>query len=104
MGTINKICLLALAAATMVPIASGQPVEPGAGAWKTWVISSGKDYRVLPPPGAEETQGELSALADLVAHSDAGTRQVAAYWDAGAPAYRWIDLLNSRAMANTPTT
>ena len=27
-------------------------IEPHAGNWRTWVISSGKDYRVAPPPGA----------------------------------------------------
>ena len=26
-------------------------IEPNAGNWRTWVISSGKDYRVPPPPG-----------------------------------------------------
>ena len=26
------------------------PIEPDAGDWKTWVISSGRDYRVPPPP------------------------------------------------------
>ena len=25
-------------------------IEPNAGKWRTWVISSGKDYRVPPPP------------------------------------------------------
>jgi len=98
------VSVVALAAAVSSPHAWCQPVEPGAGGWKTWVISSGKDYRVPPPPGAEETQGELNALADLLAHGDAGTRDVAAYWDAGAPTYRWMDYLNNRIMANTPTT
>ena len=32
--------------------AFGQSVEPKAGTWKTWIISSGKDYRVPPPPDA----------------------------------------------------
>jgi len=27
-------------------------VEPNAGKWRTWVISSGGGYRVAPPPGA----------------------------------------------------
>lgn len=104
MRTLNMMSLLALMAAAVSTHAWGQPVEPGAGSWKTWVISAGRDYRALPPPGAEETQGELNALADLVSHSTAGTREVATYWDAGAPSYRWMDLLNARAMANTPTT
>jgi membrane-associated phospholipid phosphatase len=58
---------------------------------------------VLPPPDAEVTQGELDALASLNL-KDPGIRQVVSYWDAGAPSYRWMDLINSRAVANTPTS
>src|SRR5437773_1293304 len=42
-------------------------------------------------------------LADLISHNDAQTLQQIAFWDAGAPAYRWIDLLNARTLAATPT-
>ena len=80
------------------------PIEPTAGEWKTWVISSGKDYRVPPPPSPSETQAELRALADLIGHNDQGTAGQIAYWDAGAPAYRWIDLISNRLLAGTPTT
>ena len=79
-------------------------IEPHAGKWRTWVISSGKDYRVPPPPGRRETRAELRALADLISQNDAQARQQIAFWDAGAPAYRWIDLINARVQAGTPTT
>src|SRR5262245_11667994 len=79
-------------------------VEPAAGQWKTWVISSGKDYRVPPPPSPSETQAELRALADLISHNDQASAAQIAYWDAGAPAYRWIDLISNRLLAGTPTT
>jgi membrane-associated phospholipid phosphatase len=79
-------------------------IEPSAGKWRTWVISSGKDYRVPPPPGRRETRAELRSLADLISHNDANTKQQIAFWDAGAPAYRWIDLINARLLAGTPTT
>src|SRR5687767_9876122 len=81
----------------------GPPVEPGAGQWRTWVISSGKDYRAAPPPSASETQEELRMLADLAAGNDAATAARIAYWDAGAPQYRWIDLISNRLLAGTPT-
>ncbi len=79
-------------------------IEPTAGQWKTWVISSGKDYRVPPPPSPSETQAELRALSDLVSHNDQATAAQIEYWDAGAPAYRWIDLISNRLLAGTPTT
>ena len=83
---------------------STSQVEPGAGQWKTWVISSGKDYRVPPPPSPSETQAELHALADLISHNNQTTAAQIAYWDAGAPAYRWIDLISNRLLVGTPTT
>src|ERR1017187_2725828 len=45
----------------------GQSIEPQAGTWKTWIISSGKDFRVPPPPDAGTTAGELRWLHDAVA-------------------------------------
>jgi membrane-associated phospholipid phosphatase len=83
---------------------SDSQVEPKAGKWRTWVISSGRDYRVPPPPGHRETKAELRFLADLIRDNDAQVRQQIAFWDAGAPAYRWIDLINERILAGTPTT
>lgn len=80
------------------------PVEPSAGQWKTWVISSGKDFRVPPPPSASETQAELHALADLVSHNDAQIAAQIAFWDAGAPSYRWMDLISNRLLAGTATS
>lgn len=80
------------------------PIEPNAGNWRTWVISSGRDYRVPPPPSPAETRAELRSLADLITHNDQQTRQQIVFWDAGSPAYRWIDLINSRVLAGTPTT
>ena len=79
-------------------------IEPNAGNWRTWVISSGMDYRVPPPPASAETQAELRALGDLIRHNDAQAQEQIAFWDAGAPAYRWIDLINARVLAGTPTT
>lgn len=82
---------------------TGSPVEPTAGQWRTWAISSGKDYRAAPPPSPSETQEELRTLSDLIAGNDAATASHIAYWDAGAPPYRWIDLISNRVLAGTPT-
>src|SRR6187431_14956 len=53
------------------PAAGG--IEPNAGNWRTWVISSGRDYRVPPPPGPAETRAELRTMAGLISHNDAST-------------------------------
>ena len=68
------------------------------------MISSGSDYRVPPPPNPAETRAELRSLADLISHNDAQTKQQIAFWDAGSPAYRWIDLINARRLARIATS
>jgi len=83
---------------------SGAPVEPTAGQWRTWTISSGKDYRVPPPPDPNETRAELRAMADLIGQNTEDTAAQIAYWDAGSPAYRWMDLISNRLLAGTAST
>ncbi len=103
LGLMFGFLLLAFPLSAQGKQATG-PVEPTAGQWKTWVISSGKDYRVPPPPTPFETQAELHALADLISHNDQASAAQIAYWDAGGPAYRWIELISNRLLAGTPTT
>jgi membrane-associated phospholipid phosphatase len=79
-------------------------IEPHAGQWRTWVISSGRDYRVPPPPTPWQTRAELRRLEQLTRHLDDPSRQKIVFWDAGAPAYRWIDLISARLFAGTPTS
>jgi len=102
----NKLMLILVSAAINLPLQAraADPIEPNAGNWRTWVISSGRDYRVPPPPGPAETQAELRGLADLISRNDAQAQQQIAFWNAGAPAYRWIDLLNARTLAGITTT
>ncbi|NOT60839.1 MAG: phosphatase PAP2 family protein [Acidobacteria bacterium] len=46
----------------------------------------------------------MRQVAELVNQNTDEHKQQIAYWDAGAPAYRWMDLINARVMAGTPTT
>src|SRR6185436_9023272 len=81
-------------------------LEPTAGNWKTWLISSGKDYRLLAPSSYKEEIAQV--LARQQALDSAGWQQII-YWNAGAPGYRWHemidklwtnDLSNNGALAN----
>ena len=38
-------------------------IEPNAGKWQTWVISSGKDNRLSPPPGPSETTNRIKVAS-----------------------------------------
>src|SRR5262245_685128 len=61
------------------------PMEPNAGAWKTWLLSAGDQFRPAPPPDAAATKTELAKLKDLATTRDAEALDHIAYWDAGAP-------------------
>ena len=69
--------------------APGGPVEPGAGSWKTWVLTSGSELRLPPPPDSAGEVGEVRAQA---AQRDAQAIDRIEYWDMGAPATRWNEI------------
>jgi hypothetical protein len=75
-------------------------MEPQAGTWKTWVISSGRDYRLTPPPDATTTAQELDQLTQLAAKRDQAALDVIAYWDTGSPSYRWSELMVTELLKN----
>lgn len=81
-------------------------VEPGAGNWKTWFISSGKEYKLAAPPAVKD---EIHEVITRQQKLDSATLQQIAYWNAGAPGYRWqmmiaklwmTDISNNGALAN----
>ena len=80
-----------------IALAESDLIEPSAGNWKTWVIASGKDFRVPPPPDAA---AELVQVRDLLAKKDPKSTEEIIFWDAGSPGYRWIDLVNSRYLTS----
>jgi membrane-associated phospholipid phosphatase len=81
-----------------------QQIEPQAGAWRTWVIPSGREFRVPPPPDAGATKGELQWLHGVVTENDPAIAYQVKFWDSGSPAYRWIDLVTTRFLAGQPVT
>ena len=67
-------------------------IEPQAGKWKTWVLASGDQFRLPPPPDSKTTAAELASLKLLLTtRNDIATQQVS-YWDAGDPGYRWRNI------------
>jgi membrane-associated phospholipid phosphatase len=75
--------------------------EPNAGNWKTWFISSGKEYR-LPAPG--DHKKEIAAVLAAQKELDAAGQQQIEYWNAGAPGYRWHDIVADLFMTDTGNT
>lgn len=75
--------------------------EPLAGTWKTWFISSGKEYR-LPPPSLNKK--EIDQVLQAQQQLDSVRRQQINFWNAGAPGYRWQEMVNKLWMNDTAST
>jgi hypothetical protein len=75
------------------------PIEPRAGTWKTWVLKSGGELRLRPPPDAQATASEIQELRALAGRRDAATMERIQYWDFSSPAYRWNEMLSDTAVA-----
>jgi membrane-associated phospholipid phosphatase len=100
---LTAIVLLGAMHATAVAQTVAAPsamVEPGAGAWKTWVIASGRDLRRTPPPDAAATGVEIGELKRLAGQRDAAALDVIGYWDTGAPSYRWNEIAITEFLRN----
>jgi membrane-associated phospholipid phosphatase len=95
LSALCKVCAVILLSGTCA-FAQSDLIEPKAGTWKTWVITSGKDFRVPPPP--DTSAAELEQLRKLVATNDVQVAAKIVFWDAGSPGYRWIDLVNDRLL------
>src|SRR5215213_2303239 len=67
-------------------------IEPEAGSWKTWILTSGDQLRPEAPPDETATPAELSTLQAMVDDRDAVALDRIAYWDAGSPGYRWNEI------------
>ncbi len=92
---------LPVAADPAVPtLASPGPVEPGAGTWRCFVIASGREYRLPPPPDADASREEIAQLKALAARRDAAALDRVLYWDTGAPSYRWNQILIEAMVLN----
>jgi hypothetical protein len=74
-------------------------VEPAAGTWRTWVVPSVVQMRLPAPPNAAASAAEIQTIKTLMSEMTADTRSQVAYWDAGAPGYRWMELASQQMLA-----
>lgn len=73
-------------------------VEPNAGKWKTWFISSGKEYRLPAPPSYKQ---EIADVISKQAQLDSEGLQQIYFWNTGSPGYRWQELMAKLWMSDT---
>ncbi len=93
---------VALAGATLLPSSSSNaaqvdttaPLEPTAGNWTTWVLDAGDQLRLPPPPGRADTAAEMAEVYAAIEQRDVDR---IAYWNSGAPGYRWNEIAAAAA-------
>ncbi len=93
--------LFVLTALLFLSIQALAQMEPSAGTWKTWFITSGKEYR-LPAPSSYK--GEIAQVLSQQQKLDSAGMQQILYWNAGAPGYRWQDMISKLWMYDTSYT
>jgi len=86
-----------LIAVTIISTLVRAQVEPGAGNWRTWFISAGKDYRLAAPPTYKDEVAEVILKQQNL--DSAGKAQII-FWSAGAPGYRWYDMMSKLWMVD----
>jgi hypothetical protein len=93
-----KKTLPLIAAILFITLHLHAQVEPNAVNWKTWFISSGKEYRLPPPSSYKE---EIAQVLALQQNLDSAGWQQMRYWNAGAPGYRWHEMMGKLWMYDT---
>lgn len=77
---------------------SGVLVEPMAGDWRTWILSSGKAVKIIPPPpfGSEAYQAEVAEMIDVAAGLTKEQKGIADFWADGGgtvtPPGHWLQV------------
>lgn len=84
-----------VAALAVHAVVAAQPqnnLEPDAGTWHTWIVPDVKAYRAPAPPNHAASEREAKDLEALAAQRNAPILAGIESWNAGSPAYRWIQL------------
>lgn len=89
---ITPLMVTALLLVGCLAPAGGAPIEPQAGQWQTWVVTDVTSVHPPAPPDAATSQTELAALKTLATQRDDAAQAQVAYWDAGSPSYRWVQI------------
>jgi hypothetical protein len=94
--------VIALLLAGVLPAHAAETATPDrdAGNWKTWVIASGKQFRVPPPPDQAATEKEAAEVDKTAGTRDKAALDKIAYWDTGAPPYRWSEIAVAEYLKN----
>jgi membrane-associated phospholipid phosphatase len=82
---------ITLVAATA--IAQGDAPNYEAANWKLWLLDNPQQIIASAPPNSAESKTELQSVKQRISKVDGKKLAAIKYWDAGAPAYRWNQIL-----------
>src|SRR6267378_3645198 len=68
--------------------------------WKTWLLDDPQQIVVPPPPSGAQSKAELQTVRQRMSTVDETKMREIKYWDAGAPAYRWNQILPQLVQLN----
>jgi membrane-associated phospholipid phosphatase len=93
------ISLAAIAAVAQTNVLH-QSVSYEAAHWNTWLLDNPEQIKIAAPPDAVKSKAELQLIRQKLNNRDEKKLAAIKYWDAGAPAYRWnqvvIELLTQK--------
>jgi membrane-associated phospholipid phosphatase len=83
------------------------PLNPLAGSWKTWIMTSGDQFRPAPPPeyGSPAWEAEVMAVQDIAANLTFEQQRAAVWWATNSPAVlvtKWIHELIGKEGVDLP--
>ena len=91
------ILSIAMALTSIVATAQTSLQQPfanyEAAAWRTWLLNNPQSITTAPPPGIAQSKAELQSLTQAMNALDEKALTQIKYWNAGAPAYRWNQIL-----------
>ena len=61
--------------------------------WKTWLLDNPQQVETSAPPNGAQSKAELQTIKQRISKVDGKKLTEIKYWDAGAPAYRWNQIL-----------
>ena len=64
-----------------------------AASWKTWLLDKPEQITIAAPPSVAQSKTELQTIKQRISKLDAKKIAEIKYWDAGAPSYRWNQII-----------
>ncbi len=61
--------------------------------WKTWLLDNPQQITIAAPPSVDQSKAELQTIKQAIAKLDEKKLAEIKYWDAGAPSYRWNQIV-----------